>query len=446
MSESCFLASVHSRLDEAHTFWHGCLVGYQEPAQFRANLNAAIQALRNVTFALQKVKHQIPDFDSWYPQEQALMAADPILRWVVNSRNRIVKEGDLETHSRLRGAIIADYFTAADVLGDDLTDPLTAIREKGGEVIEASPSRTLGEVVEAFIERAPKKMVQESVIAVERRWVDEALPDVELLHAMAHAFGFLDELVARTHNAAGLEEPCLGERPASGCFAALGPRQVDGRFGCMVTTRSVRTVLLDLSGDVHEEGTLFYPETQLADPAFRAEGEAKYGIHAVEGTEYPEDPQTVIDLLPYFLYRAKQILLADPDHGWFVFFFRGLQMFPGVHLQAVSREDKYLLAVQVAEHAARNNFDAVIMVSETWIAPMATDEDGHIVHPSDNPERSDALVIHAEDAAGNARYVVLPFDRAADGKVTLEESFEQSARDSNFFAPLRKVWNSPLAE
>ena len=58
----CPIPAAHRRLKEAHLLWHQTLDKYQEPDAFRANLNATIQALRNVTFALQAEKHSIPDF------------------------------------------------------------------------------------------------------------------------------------------------------------------------------------------------------------------------------------------------------------------------------------------------------------------------------------------------------------------------------------------------
>jgi hypothetical protein len=66
---------------------------------FRANLNALIQALRNVTFILQSEKHSFDDFDDWYKPWQERLKADPVCRWVVGARNMIVKQGELETHS-----------------------------------------------------------------------------------------------------------------------------------------------------------------------------------------------------------------------------------------------------------------------------------------------------------------------------------------------------------
>src|ERR1700722_12264473 len=61
----CPPPQTHRRLVEAHILWHQSLEKYHESDAFLANLNATIEALRNVTFVLQK-ERSVPDFDAWY--------------------------------------------------------------------------------------------------------------------------------------------------------------------------------------------------------------------------------------------------------------------------------------------------------------------------------------------------------------------------------------------
>ena len=84
---------------DCHVHWHASLDEYMEPQGFRLNLNALIQALRNVTFMLQKQKANLPDFIEWYPAWQESVKGDEVMSWVVRARNRIVKEADLELNS-----------------------------------------------------------------------------------------------------------------------------------------------------------------------------------------------------------------------------------------------------------------------------------------------------------------------------------------------------------
>ena len=94
------LDAAYNRLDEFHRAWHLALVGYHKISDFRAGINSAIQASRNVTFVLQKQKEQLLGFDEWYTPWQNRMRNDPILKELHNARNIIVKEADLKLKSR----------------------------------------------------------------------------------------------------------------------------------------------------------------------------------------------------------------------------------------------------------------------------------------------------------------------------------------------------------
>lgn len=105
----CPLLGVHARLDDLHTLWHEAVSHYQAPERFRTFLNAAIQAARNVTFVLQKQKESIPGFDTWYEPWRDRLKEDPVMRWIVEARNRVVKAGDLQVTSQAKVSIVAGY-------------------------------------------------------------------------------------------------------------------------------------------------------------------------------------------------------------------------------------------------------------------------------------------------------------------------------------------------
>lgn len=111
---SCPTPTAHKRPDEAHRWWHGCLSGYDDPPGFRANLNSCLQALRNVTCVLQKERRLVPGFESWYPEWQQRMSDDSIMVWLVKSRNRVVKMGDLDLLSSATMRLELGYRDVAD--------------------------------------------------------------------------------------------------------------------------------------------------------------------------------------------------------------------------------------------------------------------------------------------------------------------------------------------
>ena len=86
--------------------WHEALEAYSDPDRFTGHLNAVIQGLRNVTWVLQKELKQKEGFEDWYRSRQDAMKADPRIRWLVSARNRIEKQGDLETKSTAHVRVI----------------------------------------------------------------------------------------------------------------------------------------------------------------------------------------------------------------------------------------------------------------------------------------------------------------------------------------------------
>src|SRR5438105_4921591 len=83
---NCPVPATHRRLAEAHLMWHQTLTNYQEPDIFRANLNATIQALRNITFALQNEHQSIPGFKEWYSDWQSRLKMDADAKWLHEAR------------------------------------------------------------------------------------------------------------------------------------------------------------------------------------------------------------------------------------------------------------------------------------------------------------------------------------------------------------------------
>src|SRR4051794_6960968 len=110
----CPVPSAHRRLMDCHDHWHAALDDYMEPDGFRLALNALVQALRNVTWLLQKQKADLPNFDEWYSAWQEAVKSDPVMRWVVKARNRLVKEADLELLSTARLTVTFDWLSGEE--------------------------------------------------------------------------------------------------------------------------------------------------------------------------------------------------------------------------------------------------------------------------------------------------------------------------------------------
>jgi hypothetical protein len=84
---------THRRLKHAHLLWHQCLDAYHDPEQFLADLNATIEALRYITFVVQKEKSAFKDFDAWSKPRQEILKADSMAKWLNEARVTIVTRG-----------------------------------------------------------------------------------------------------------------------------------------------------------------------------------------------------------------------------------------------------------------------------------------------------------------------------------------------------------------
>lgn len=150
------------------------------------------------------------------------------MRWMVDTRNKIEKQGDLEAHSFVKADIVASYY-------DD--GPSVNVPAK------------LFDSIETLFERVPtdaafRHFIQHGTLRVRRRWVENSLPDYELLEALSIAFGRIAELVFDAHKQMRL--------PVSH-FLDLGQHQIFDRVSmgwrmpCMIGHEDNRTLLLSLA-------------------------------------------------------------------------------------------------------------------------------------------------------------------------------------------------------
>lgn len=201
---TCPFVAADQRLCDALIEWQDAKKHYFNPGAFRRSLNNCVQALRSVSWILQKSKSEFPGFPRWYQGWQDRMRADPVLKWLVDARNVIVKEGDLATHSKVRVAVVKSWFEPPSI------------------EVEAPPFAKTESFARIVVKAAPEAFFSDAgLLRVERRWVDSELPSHELLEALAHAFGVLSELLFDAHKSLSLPE---WPRVVPGMPGTLPPR------------------------------------------------------------------------------------------------------------------------------------------------------------------------------------------------------------------------------
>lgn len=211
----CPLSAVDRRLADVHRQWHEAERGYFDPETFRISIQAAIQTLRTVTFIVQSNKRLFADFDPWYESWQNRLRADHLMRWMVDARNKIEKQGDLEAHSFVRAEIMASYYEE----GPRMEVP-AELFQSPVELISGIPTGAL-----------QNHVFKDGILRIQRRWVENSLPEYELLDAVAIAYGKVAQLVADAHRQLGLE-------PLSTMVGDIDRTEGDesrgGRLPCMI--------------------------------------------------------------------------------------------------------------------------------------------------------------------------------------------------------------------
>ena len=114
----CPLAQTDDKFIEAHYFVSRMMDEYHDPMPFRYNLNAFLQALRNVTFVLQKEFSHRDSFREWYQERQKTMKDDPLLRKFVDGRNVVVKKRSLELNSKATTGVFRSRTLKLGLAGD----------------------------------------------------------------------------------------------------------------------------------------------------------------------------------------------------------------------------------------------------------------------------------------------------------------------------------------
>lgn len=396
--------AARRRQDNAHRLWHRALDAYLDVDEFVININALIQALRTITWLIQKELRDYGGFEDWYAPWQVRMRADPIMRWLVEARNTIEKEGDLEIRSIARVRILASWLA--------------------GPIFEAEmPPLIDSHEIAALISQ--RKLVdrvrKEGVITVERRWVSIGLPDHELLDACAHGFAVLNALVAEAE---------------SRFQGAPAPPEFD-RLECMIAGPEARSALLHLeSGDFVQVAR--DPHEPSLDDYARVE--KRYGdmIRAV-----PKPQDSLGGRVSWQHQVGRGMLLIDKGHRTIAFLLRGGHVIRMVGLDAEDQAAKYLLMESLARDAAALGADEVMIITGEFWTALAVELPHHPdakLRPGERADKGEALVTYGLSRDGSATVLSSDITRLG-GDLRLGEVQEVEAAYIQALLPVWRAWH-----
>ncbi|MDF1595710.1 MAG: hypothetical protein P1T08_06395 [Acidimicrobiia bacterium] len=401
-------------LDEAHYFLHECVEHYHDAELVRFNLNAAIQALRNVTFRIQAHKDEIPSFDDWYEPWQRCLGADSSLRWVKDARTTVVHKKGLETASRASVELIYSY-EQSPIQEFDLPASL--------------PTHVL---VTRALESVPEALAKNSLVEVKRRWISGLFPDANVLDVAGRALSVLGAMafdLSRYLSEGGLVDVAS---LADGAALPDCLENIEESTAIRVTPGS---------GEYYElvsQGTMRPTEDELE------EAESRYGVEALLEAIDPKrvhDPFYFVEA--FVLPQARAIIALDGHHVTVVFLrIRGAWV--PQEFRSENRLEKYLMWRSIAKTVAKTKADGVILVAEAWFA-HADAFNGELYPDIANAEgRIEGLHIYAESEDGPHRSWVL-FFRHVNGRTVVDEPIIDDVAGM-FLEPVREVWRSTSAD
>jgi hypothetical protein len=416
--KSCPLPRTHNRLRQIHDLWHEALWAYADPDQFTTKLNACIQAARSVTFVLQKEHGKSDGFDTWYREWQGRMRNDSLMRWLVDARNTVEKEGDLDTQSQAVVSLAVGAYA----------EPL--------KKIEVPPLMSPSDVASVLnVENLDAETRQDAVLVVERRWAVNELPDSELLDVLGHCYGVLSQIVREGHERVGVRMQTFGGETHGGRHVRV--EHPSGRLPCMVATHELRTAYWHLGVETLVE----LEETPVErDDAATQEAVERYGPALAGHRIHPDMPIQEQARAMHHIGRA--ILKIDHFHHALAWLHRGAEGVGQYQVDPADQQGKAVMIRRLAAAVDRLGANAVIFTTETWLARMVEPVDPRAkLRASERDDREEALNTYLLQRHGPNLSWLSRFTRGQNDEIELSDPVQEELREEyTIFQPILQVW------
>jgi hypothetical protein len=419
----CPIPLTHRRLKHAHLLWHQCLDAYHDPERFLANLNATIEALRNVTFVVQKEKSAFKNFDQWYKPRQEILKADVTAKWLNEARVTIVHQGDLESSSYAEVRIIT-YEEKIIWTGEV---PIYT----SAKLILGNPS--LLALLDSSKDKLPD--LADSILLIERKWSTKELNGREILSALAHVYGLLADLVLDAHSRIG-QLACIPLEEAHPDFRALQDRT--GLLRCMSAGAEQRTERYKT-----DKETEIVPSTQTVQKSIYAneisEIVGRYGVDPRRPNAEIQN-QDPVEFAEWVLKIAKRILRRDKHHDRIMFIRDGEGKWHQITAHAQDRTEKMVLMQMVASFVENRACDALVEVGEMWTASIPVELLPGFKGAENARDRGELLSVVVVTREGLVRQYETPFTRGPFGGLKLGDTEQMRDFHLNYLAPVFRVW------
>jgi hypothetical protein len=273
---------------------------------------------------------------------------------------------------------------------------------------------------------------------VQRRWVENTLPDYELLDAVAIAYGRVAELVHDAHRQAGLPPTDTTDTSTGEVY---GEELRAGRLPCMIGHAERRSIDVSLATGEPVEFETVTKTVSVKEAREKAPGlEERYGVPPGEVYGHGE---TAEDRARAIFETARAMFLKDGYHVTVAFLLRATMPVRITELRFRDQADKYLLMRKMADDVVKTGADAVVIVGEVWAAKA--DYAKPYMRAADAPDRQELLAATLVSRDGEPLHLAARIVRAGD-KVQLEASTEDRGGSHFQFAPIYAAWGKPVPE
>lgn len=414
----CNVVQSHKRILEAHRLWHQALNCYFDPEGFRTNVNATIQALRNVTFAIQNEKHNIVNFETWYAEWQDRLKNDEIMRWLCDARTAIVHKKDLELHSSAT-VTIRCYET---ILKATIAIPVFL---SGKTILKFL-------VKENIIDEALKG--RDAYAVVERRWVVNDFPQYDVLYILAYGIGQLSMMVQEAHTNSG-NDIKLCSVVDSFHQITLNESNIPS---CMDFTKEAMQETIGLEDFITRE---FSYRIVNANPKLDAKSKRRYK-NALNDLP-PKDVDDPFALSENLFHSAKQILQKDGYHINVLYTQSSDKKWSLTSPIFEDQVSKHIFWNNLAERVKSENIVSVIFICECWVGSIEVLQETGL-RAANQPDRKEALSLEVFTSDMRGKSYQALFHKNIFGKVVFDRDSITDDVDMSvgYIKPIADAWNS----
>ena len=409
MVKRCPLYGVHEKFDQAFILWEQCNENYFNPKKFITNINALIQALRNITFTIENEKHNIPDFDVWYKCWTNKLKDDQFTKWISDSRTSIVHKKDFELSSR---AIVSCYdYSTIFIANIDV--PIFLSTE---EIVKFLKNKKM---IVKNMENA------EVLLDIRRVWTHKDFPNYDVLYILLCSFIVYSNMIADLHKQMNLN--------AKNCNYYIEENKT-----------GFPNHLINLIQDYENEKTSTITLKDLSQINIKIEERILTKIMEKIVKERYKVPLKEIKGQKSFFDQVNEIakIILQKDHYIvpMVFLIDNNGKTRQLALEQIDRSDKYLIMHIVAKIIKEENIKEVLFVNDSYIFPIKHKKKfEQNLDISKIKDKKDCLSTYHITADRIESYYTI-YKKLPNQEIEMQPSvFEENLTNCNFLIPIIKA-------